>query len=67
MAGLAAVIGGAIAYGAVDASGSLLNLPLIFFTVFLITGAGNAINDYFDAAIDAVNRPDRPMNSTGGR
>jgi len=31
---------------------------LIFITVFIITGAGNAINDYFDAGIDAINRPD---------
>ncbi|GAB3416679.1 geranylgeranylglycerol-phosphate geranylgeranyltransferase [Haloparvum alkalitolerans] len=25
------------------------------------TGAGNAVNDYFDREIDAVNRPDRPI------
>ncbi|MFC7203671.1 geranylgeranylglycerol-phosphate geranylgeranyltransferase [Haloferax namakaokahaiae] len=25
------------------------------------TGAGNAINDYFDRDIDAINRPDRPI------
>lgn len=31
--------------------------------VFLVTGAGNAINDYFDYAIDAINRPDRPIPS----
>jgi geranylgeranylglycerol-phosphate geranylgeranyltransferase len=61
MAGLAAVIGGGIAYSA--APGDILWLPLVFITVFLITGAGNAINDYFDAGIDAVNRPDRPIPS----
>jgi geranylgeranylglycerol-phosphate geranylgeranyltransferase len=27
------------------------------------TGAGNAVNDYYDADIDAVNRPDRPVPS----
>ncbi|MFB6117678.1 geranylgeranylglycerol-phosphate geranylgeranyltransferase [Halosegnis sp.] len=27
----------------------------------LAVGAGNAINDYFDRAIDRVNRPDRPI------
>jgi geranylgeranylglycerol-phosphate geranylgeranyltransferase len=27
------------------------------------TGAGNAINDYFDREIDSVNRPDRPIPS----
>ena len=61
MAGLAGVIGAAIAYSA--APGDILWLPLVFITIFLITGAGNAINDYFDAGIDAVNRPDRPIPS----
>ncbi len=61
MAGLAAVIGGGIAYSA--APGEIMWLILIFITVFLVTGAGNAINDYFDADIDAVNRPDRPIPS----
>jgi len=61
MAGLAAVIGAAIAYSA--APGDLVWMGLIFITVFIITGAGNAINDYFDANIDAINRPDRPIPS----
>lgn len=61
MAGLAAVIGAAIAYSA--APGELVWMGLIFITVFIITGAGNAINDYFDANIDAINRPDRPIPS----
>jgi geranylgeranylglycerol-phosphate geranylgeranyltransferase len=60
MAGLAAVIGGFIAYS--PTQGPFLLLP-VFFTVFLVTGAGNAINDYFDAGIDAINRPDRPIPS----
>ena len=38
-------------------------MGLIFITVFIITGAGNAINDYFDAGIDAINRPSRPIPS----
>ncbi|MDO8726415.1 MAG: geranylgeranylglycerol-phosphate geranylgeranyltransferase [Candidatus Methanoperedens sp.] len=61
MAGLAGVIGAAIAFSA--APGDILLMPLVFIAVFLITGAGNAINDYFDAGIDAVNRPDRPIPS----
>lgn len=61
MAGLAAVIGAGIAYSA--APGALVWMGLIFITVFLITGAGNAINDYFDAGIDAINRPSRPIPS----
>lgn len=61
MAGLASVIGAAIAYSA--AAGEVIWVPLIFAAVFLITGAGNAINDYFDAGIDAINRPFRPIPS----
>lgn len=61
MAGLAGVIGAVIAYGTV--SGDLFWMPLVFITIFLITGAGNAINDYFDAGIDAINRPERPIPS----
>ena len=64
MAGLAAVIGAAIAYTATGAppSSAVWMLP-VFLTVFLATGAGNAINDYFDANIDAINRPERPIPS----
>jgi geranylgeranylglycerol-phosphate geranylgeranyltransferase len=61
MAGLAAVIGAVIAYSATP--GELVWMGLIFITVFVITGAGNGINDYFDANIDAINRPDRPIPS----
>ena len=61
MAGLAAVIGAAIAYRAEP--GDLLWMFPVFVTVFFITGAGNAINDYFDAGIDAINRPSRPIPS----
>ncbi|NYB51641.1 MAG: UbiA family prenyltransferase [Methanobacteriaceae archaeon] len=31
--------------------------------VFLVTGAGNVINDYFDHKIDAINKPQRPIPS----
>jgi geranylgeranylglycerol-phosphate geranylgeranyltransferase len=61
MAGLAGVIGGIIALG--GAEGDMLLLLPVFIAVFLITGAGNAVNDYFDASIDAVNRPERPIPS----
>jgi geranylgeranylglycerol-phosphate geranylgeranyltransferase len=36
---------------------------LLFLIVLLITAAGNVINDYFDAEIDAINRPGRPIPS----
>lgn len=36
---------------------------LACFVVFIVTGAGNAINDYFDHKIDAINKPNRPIPS----
>lgn len=36
---------------------------LSFAVVFLITGAGNTLNDYYDAEIDRINHPDRPIPS----
>lgn len=31
--------------------------------VFILTGAGNSVNDYFDHKIDAINKPRRPIPS----
>lgn len=41
------------------------DVPVLFgaLLVFLITGAGNAINDVYDYKIDAVNKPHRPIPS----
>jgi geranylgeranylglycerol-phosphate geranylgeranyltransferase len=58
MAGFAAIIGLLIAKGFYFEAG----VP-IFLAVFLITGAGNVVNDYYDREIDAVNRPKRPIPS----
>ncbi len=58
MASAAAIIGLLVA-GIWDVRAALI----IFGAVFLITGAGNAINDYYDRQIDAINRPDRPIPS----
>jgi geranylgeranylglycerol-phosphate geranylgeranyltransferase len=58
VAGLAAVLGYLIATGTVI-TGALILLPIVAF----ITAAGNVLNDYYDAEIDAVNRPDRPIPS----
>jgi geranylgeranylglycerol-phosphate geranylgeranyltransferase len=41
----------------------LLDMGLVFWVVFLISGAGNAINDYYDFEIDSINRPERPIPS----
>jgi geranylgeranylglycerol-phosphate geranylgeranyltransferase len=58
MAGVAAIIGLLIAGGR-----EIEPAALIFLAVFLVTGAGNAVNDYFDREIDAINRPKRPVPS----
>ena len=58
MAAAAAIIGLTIAAGLEPGA-----TALIFLAVFLITGAGNTINDYYDREIDAINRPKRPIPS----
>ncbi|MDO5849868.1 MAG: UbiA family prenyltransferase [Methanobacteriaceae archaeon] len=41
------------------------NVPVLVgaLLVFIITGAGNAINDVYDYKIDAINKPHRPIPS----
>lgn len=58
VAGLAAIIAYLIATGTI-----IPDTLFLFGIVALITAAGNAINDFFDAEIDAINRPDRPIPS----
>ncbi len=38
-------------------------VPIACMIVFIFTGAGNAINDYVDHKIDAINKPNRPIPS----
>lgn len=40
-----------------------INIILGAVSVFIATGAGNTINDYFDYEIDKINKPDRPIPS----
>jgi len=58
VSGVTAIIAYLIATGTVTS-------PAVFLLVIvtLITAAGNVINDYFDADIDRINRPDRPIPS----
>jgi geranylgeranylglycerol-phosphate geranylgeranyltransferase len=64
MALIAVLIGGLLVAGK---NPSLLSNPYPFVlslvAVFLITGAGNAVNDFFDVDSDRVNRPKRPIPS----
>ena len=43
------------------ASGALVPAGLAVTTTVAAVAAGNAVNDYFDRNIDAINRPDRPI------
>uniref|UniRef100_A0A7C2ZLI0 MFS transporter n=1 Tax=Ignisphaera aggregans TaxID=334771 RepID=A0A7C2ZLI0_9CREN len=65
-------IGNCIALGYAAIVGYLLSFPgnldplvilKLFVTAFLIGGGSNTINDYFDASIDAINKPWRPIPS----
>jgi len=59
-----AVAAGALTFiGAFVAGGLAAPLPMAYAVVatVLATGGGNAINDYFDRDIDAINQPDRPI------
>lgn len=58
VAGLAAIVAYLIATGTI-----IPETLFLFAIVALITSAGNVINDFFDAEIDAINRPDRPIPS----
>lgn len=40
-----------------------LEVLMAAVVVFIVTGAGNSINDYFDHKIDAINKPERPIPS----
>ncbi len=59
MAAFAVLIGYFIAAGQL----ALLPLPLAMASVFFFSGAGIALNDYFDLEMDKVNAPNRPIPS----
>lgn len=47
-------------------TGDLAVIPVFWYIILAVitfTGAGNAINDYYDYAIDLINRPERPIPS----
>jgi geranylgeranylglycerol-phosphate geranylgeranyltransferase len=45
--------------------GGIGSVPILYalLAAFLICGAGNAVNDYFDFEIDVINNPSRPLPS----
>lgn len=62
--GILAILGIVLGYiVAASFTASAAQLALAIIVAFLINGAGNVINDYFDHKIDEVNRPRRPIPS----
>ncbi len=57
-AGVLTFIGGFVAGGV---GSHPVPLAVAVAATWLATGAGNAINDYFDRDIDAINNPERPI------
>jgi len=56
VAGLGAIVG-----AVVSGTQEPLLLLYAFLTIFLITGAGMVLNDYYDLEIDKINAPKRPL------
>jgi geranylgeranylglycerol-phosphate geranylgeranyltransferase len=64
MAALAVLVAGFIALGSTLLSTIGLDIIVLAMLVaFLFTGAGNSLNDYFDAETDRKNHPERPLPS----
>lgn len=58
-----AIAAGVLTWTGTIVAGDPLSWPALAAVVatVLATGAGMAVNDYFDREIDAINRPDRPI------
>ena len=63
IAAVGIVIGAAVAVGARGLGGFALQVTSAALAGFAFTGAGNALNDFFDREVDRVNHPSRPIPS----
>ena len=63
MSAAAVGIGGVVALGATVAVDRWPSIALGALTAFLFTGAGNALNDFYDRDVDRLNHPRRPIPS----
>ena len=62
MAALAVFTGALVAVGTgLLGSPNLNGLGVAMLVAFIYTGAGNALNDYYDRFTDRVNHPERPI------
>ncbi len=63
MSTLAVAIGAIVAMGLGGLEIHYTEVGLACIVVFLFTGAGNSLNDYYDRIIDRINHPNRPLPS----
>jgi len=63
MMGFAVIVGASVAIGGFPSESLWLKLLFGFFTGFSLLAASNALNDYWDREIDAINEPGRPIPS----
>ena len=63
MVAAAVFIGALVASGLPGIQVHLMDVLTASLVAFLFTGAGNALNDYFDRDIDKINHPRRPIPS----
>ncbi len=63
IAALAVVIGGGLATGFQFAPSNAVFWVMAVIVVILYTGAGNALNDYYDRKVDKRAHPERPIPS----
>ncbi len=63
MSGVAVGVGALVAVGLDGAARQWPSVLLGALATFAFTGAGNALNDFYDRDIDRVNHPDRPIPS----
>lgn len=61
MAAVGVAVAGVVAVNLGGAAARAWPLALAAVAASLFTGAGNALNDYFDRETDRVNHPDRPI------
>ena len=63
MMGFAVIVGAVVALGRLPGEEWWLRLAYGFTTGFTLLAASNALNDYWDREIDAINEPSRPIPS----
>lgn len=63
IAAAAILVGAIVAVGFAGLGGSAIQVAVATVVGVLFTGAGNALNDYYDREVDKMNHPARPIPS----